>query len=164
MSAEVLSACPNLCFLISLAAWTFPGRLTELCARTVVLEEGFLFGCSGQWGEHRSAGRTGTQGVQQGLCWWLAVWPWPGCTQLGLEAKIYLWLHFFFFSQSQRENICFFYTFLVYLSWDLQFCRCCSVCFNSFEAFSAVFCDSQTLWLSALPVCQILSGFTLSWT
>lgn len=46
--AEVLSARPNLCFLISLAVVTFPGPFIELCVRMVVLEQGYLYGCSGQ--------------------------------------------------------------------------------------------------------------------
>lgn len=108
--------------------------------------------------ERRSVGRTGTQRVHQGLCYWLTVWPWTGCAQRGVKAKICLWLYFFFFSQSQQENICFFYTFLVYLSWDLQLCCCCSICFNCFEAIA----DFLVPKLSGCPCCLYVRSYLSS--
>lgn len=65
---------------------------------------------------------------------------------------------FFISSRSQQENICFFYTFLVYLSWDLQLCCCCSVCFNTFEAL-AVFLVPK---LSGCPCCLYLRSYLAS--
>lgn len=104
--------------------------------------------------EQRSMGRTGTQRMQQGLCCWLTVWPWTSCAQRGFKAKICLWLYFFP-TKAKQENICFFYTFLVYLSWDLQLCCCCSVCFNSFEAI-AVFLMPNSLAVHAASMSGLI--------
>lgn len=123
----------------------------------VALEQGYLCGCSEQ--------QTGE--LLSGVNWELGPW---GCNDSSVLAHCvalgklcptwaqsqnsYLNL-FFFFSQSQQENICFFYTFLVYLSWDLQLCCCRSVHFNNFEAIAVSLVPKLPGW----PCCLYVSSY-----
>lgn len=101
---------------------------------------------------------TGTPRLQQWLCSWLIVWPWTGCAQCVGPKSRFSFDFIFFFSQSQQENICFFYTFLVYLSWDLQLCCCCLVRFNSSEAIEVYLVPK----LPGCPCCLFVSSYLAS--
>lgn len=136
---------------------TFPGPFIELCVRMVVLEPGYLYGCSGQ---REGAPLGGENWYPEGATRALLL---AHC--VALDRLCPTWAHSqdlsltsFFFSQSQQENICFSYTFLVYLSSDLQLCCCCSVCFNSFEAI-AVFLMPK---LSGCPCCLYVRSYLAS--
>lgn len=157
--ADVLSIHPNLYFLISLVAVTIPEVFIEQCVRMVVLEQGCLCGCSGQWEEASFSGDNWyPEGATRALTLAHCVALNRLCPMWAQSQYLSLTL-FFFFSQSQQENICFFYMFSVYLSWDLELCCCwCSVCFNSFEAI-AVFSMSK---LTACLCCLYVRSYSAS--
>lgn len=162
--ADVLSIHPNLYFLISLVAVTIPEVFIEQCVRMVVLEQGCLCGCSGQWeGASFSGDNWYPEGATRALTLAHCVALNRLCPMWAQSQYLSLTLFFFFLPKPTGKYLFLLHVLSVFV---LRFRALLLLMFSLFQQFWGYcsFFNVQTHCLSVLPVCQILFSFSLPWT